>query len=183
MKFIIYILGACGSGKSSLGALLNEKYGYEHLDIDDYFWVKTDLPFQTSRTREEVYELLVPDLQKAELCVLSGNLGKDAYRYNHLIDLAVFLDAPTDIRLTRLANRERKLFGGRIDAGGDMQQTHIDFIKWAAAYEGNDNRYNTRQKQQRQLEVLTCPIMHVDAKQNQIDICESVNDKVKQLLR
>jgi uridine kinase len=181
MGFIVYILGACGTGKTSLGAELKERFGYEHFDVDDYYWVKTDPPFQVSRPREAFTEALVSDLTSAGLSALTGNLGAGIDAYVRLIDLAVFLDAPTDVRLARLSARERKRFGDRIEPGGDMCQTHRDFMEWASAYEGSDGRFNTRQKQERQIEKLQCPVMRIDATRDLSAICATVHSRVKSL--
>ncbi|MBB6697108.1 hypothetical protein [Clostridium algidicarnis] len=42
---IIHILGAAGSGTSTLGKKLKNKLNYIHLDVDDYFWFPTNPPF------------------------------------------------------------------------------------------------------------------------------------------
>ncbi|MDR1088304.1 MAG: hypothetical protein LBL23_03420 [Coriobacteriales bacterium] len=182
MGFIVYIMGASGSGKTSLGALLSERYGYEHFDIDEYYWEKTDPPFQVARPRSEFAEELIEDLTGAGLGVLTGNLGVNPGDYVSLIDLIVFLDAPTDVRLGRLKAREHERFGDRIEPDGDMHQTHIDFMEWAEAYEGDDNRFNTRQKQKWQIEKLQCPVMRIDATQEQGALCEGVHARVREML-
>jgi adenylate kinase family enzyme len=178
MGFIVYIMGAAGTGKTSLGAMLSERYGYEHFDIDEYFWEETDPPFQAARPRNKFAEELINDISGAEFGVLTGNLGGGVGDYISLIALSVFLDAPTDVRLKRLKARERERFGDRIEPGGDMHQTHIDFMEWAEAYEGDDNRFNTRQKQEWQIKKLQCPVIRVDATQERDAICRLTYDAI-----
>jgi Shikimate kinase len=40
----IHILGASGSGTTTLGRALAERLQYPHFDTDDSFWVPTDPP-------------------------------------------------------------------------------------------------------------------------------------------
>jgi adenylate kinase family enzyme len=54
----IHILGASGSGASTLGDALARSFGYVHLDTDDYFWEPTTPPFQQPRERQRRQALL-----------------------------------------------------------------------------------------------------------------------------
>jgi adenylate kinase family enzyme len=45
----VHILGASGSGATTLGAALAQRLGFTHLDSDDFFWIKTDPPYVTPR--------------------------------------------------------------------------------------------------------------------------------------
>ena len=44
MKLIIF--GGAGTGKTILASLFAKKTNFEHIDSDDYYWKKTELPFQ-----------------------------------------------------------------------------------------------------------------------------------------
>ena len=46
----IHILGASGSGTTTLGRALAERLQCPHFDADDYFWVPTDPPLPTSES-------------------------------------------------------------------------------------------------------------------------------------
>jgi adenylate kinase family enzyme len=41
----IHILGASGSGTTTLGAALADRLGHPHVDADSLFWLPTDPPF------------------------------------------------------------------------------------------------------------------------------------------
>lgn len=58
----IHILGASGSGTSTLGRLIETEYGFVHLDTDDYYWLSTNPPFTTPRERTEHIKLLKEDI-------------------------------------------------------------------------------------------------------------------------
>lgn len=45
----IHILGASGSGTTTLAERLSQEFGYTHLDTDNFFWVKTDPAFKQIR--------------------------------------------------------------------------------------------------------------------------------------
>ena len=72
---IIHILGASGTGTSTLGQVLEQMHGFKWLDTDDYYWMPTDPPFTQSRPREERAKLLRRDIENYPKCVISGSLG------------------------------------------------------------------------------------------------------------
>ncbi len=45
----IHIFGGSGSGTSTLGAAIAQCFGHSHLDVDSFFWEKTDPPFTSIR--------------------------------------------------------------------------------------------------------------------------------------
>jgi adenylate kinase family enzyme len=58
----IHILGASGSGTTTLGRALAERLQCPHFDTDDYFWLPTDPPFTHQRERTQRQRLLMDDL-------------------------------------------------------------------------------------------------------------------------
>jgi hypothetical protein len=56
----IHIFGASGSGTTTLGAAIADRYGYAHLDVDQYFWMPTDPPFILSAKSSRVKTCSVP---------------------------------------------------------------------------------------------------------------------------
>jgi hypothetical protein len=103
----VHILGASGSGTTTLGRALAERLGCPLLDADDYFWVPTDPPFQQIRVREERQALLRADVPPDQSWVLSGSLCDWGDIFIPLFDLVVFLWIPPAVRLARLAAHER----------------------------------------------------------------------------
>ena len=45
----IHVMGASGSGTTTLGQALAAKLGIRHLDTDHFFWMPTDPPFTMQR--------------------------------------------------------------------------------------------------------------------------------------
>ena len=52
-----------------------------------------------------------------------------------LLDDVFFLEAPTEVRLRRIKERESQRFGSRIEPGGIQHKTFESFLKWSAGYE------------------------------------------------
>jgi adenylate kinase family enzyme len=114
----IHILGASGSGTTTLGRTLAERLQCPHFDTDDYFWLPTDPPYTHQRERTERQQLLMDDLTTQEHWVLSGSLCGWGDVAIPLFELVVFLWIPQDIRMERLRQREHARFGERILPGG-----------------------------------------------------------------
>lgn len=70
----IHIMGASGSGTTSLAVEMATRYGHRHLDTDDFFWMRTDPPFRMKRPAEERLALLRPAFCEATSWVLSGSI-------------------------------------------------------------------------------------------------------------
>jgi adenylate kinase family enzyme len=131
------------------------------LDVDDYFWLPTDPPFCTKRSREERFARLQRDLE-ASKWVLSGSMVGWGDTLVHRFSLAVFLYVPQSLRLERLRDRERARYGQRIDAGGDMHRQHGEFIEWASAYDSPRADVRSKILHEAWIEKLTCRIVRAD---------------------
>jgi adenylate kinase family enzyme len=70
----IHLLGASGSGTTTLGMALSERFGGVQLDTDDYFWEPPAPPFQRPRDRYDRQLLLTAALDVPPRWVLSGSL-------------------------------------------------------------------------------------------------------------
>ena len=70
----IHIVGASGSGTTTLGAALAQVMGVPHEDSDSYFWQPTEPPFTTQRPQGERLSMLKAALPSDGRWVLSGSL-------------------------------------------------------------------------------------------------------------
>jgi adenylate kinase family enzyme len=162
----IHILGASGSGTTTLGSALAACLGCPHFDTDDYFWLPTDPPFQQARSRTDRQALLGTALARHEGWVLSGSLCGWGDLFIPLFDVVVFLWVPPDMRLARLQERERQRYGDHaIAPGGPLQQAYTAFIAWAAAYESGDLQMRSRQRHEQWLRALSCPVVRLEGQQ------------------
>ena len=162
---IIHILGASGSGTTTLGKAISEKFGFKHLDTDDFFWLPTDPKYTKKRELSERQSLLSEAISKAERCVISGSLCGWGDIFIPKFELVILVETPTQVRIERLKQREYNKFGDRILPGGDMYQNHIEFIEWAAKYDTAGIEQRSRDLHTEWLKKVQCPVVIVDGAQ------------------
>jgi adenylate kinase family enzyme len=155
----IHILGASGSGTTTLGRALAERLQCPHFDTDDYFWLPTDPPYTHQRERTERQRLLMDDLTAQEQWVLSGSLCGWGDVAIPRFELVAFLSIPHDRRMARLRQRELVRFGERILPGGDMYEQSQTFLVWAASYDQGGLDIRSRRLHDQWLGTLPCPII------------------------
>lgn len=153
---VIHIFGASGSGTSAIGRFISEQAGYFFMDTDDYFWEPTNPPYKTKRNRSDRLVLMRNDIEKHDKVVISGSLVDWGDELIPLFTLAIRVETDVTVRINRLKKRERKNFGGRIDAGGDMYETHRAFIEWAASYDDGGLDMRSKSKHDEWQKKLRC---------------------------
>lgn len=159
----IHILGASGSGTSSLGAALATRFGYAHLEVDRFFWEPTEPPFTTMREVGERRPMLTAALDAHPRWVLSGSLCGWGDVFIPRFELVVFLYLPPEIRMARLRERERMRYGeAATGPGGPMHQHYRTFIEWAASYDSADDTIRSLARHRRWLAALKCPTMRLE---------------------
>lgn len=158
----IHILGASGSGTTTLGQALAERLQCLHFDTDEYFWLPTDPPFVTKRASIARQQRLMDDLTAHDSWILSGSLCGWGDIAIPLFALVVFLWLPTAIRLERLRQREHQRYGERIMPGGDMYTGSQAFLDWAVSYDDGDVNMRSRRLHEQWLGTLPCPIICIE---------------------
>ena len=131
----IHVLGASGSGSTTLGEALARRLEIPHVDADRLFWLPTDPPFIMRRPRGERLALLTRQLPAHADWVFSGSAISWATVLEPVYDLIVFLRLDPEIRMRRLRRREAARYGARIERGGDMADASAAFLRWAEAYD------------------------------------------------
>ena len=164
----VHITGASGSGTTTLGRSLAEALCWTHFDSDDFFWLKTDPPFQEKREAALRVEMLAADLAKAPSWVLSGSIMGWTGLVEPDFDLIVFLDLPMALRMKWLKAREIERYGAEALApGGDRHQESEEFLAWAAAYDDGETVGRNRMAHESWLAdrtyPITCPILRLDS--------------------
>jgi len=155
----IHILGASGSGTTTLGRALAARLQCPHCDTDDYFWLPADPPYTHQRERTERAQLLMNDITAHDAWVVSGSLCGWGDVAIPLFELVVFLWVPQDVRMEHLRRRELARFGARMLPGGDMYEQSQAFLAWAASYDDGGLDIRSRQLHDQWLSTLPCPIL------------------------
>jgi quinol monooxygenase YgiN/adenylate kinase family enzyme len=159
----IHILGASGSGTTSLAAAIAAKHHHRHLDTDDFFWLATSPPYRERRPQGERVALLRGALGKAQPWVLSGSLCGWGDPLIPEFELVVFLVVPTAVRLARLRAREIERYGREaIAAGWPLNRAHVEFLEWAASYDTGGLEMRSRALHEAWLAALARPLVRLE---------------------
>jgi adenylate kinase family enzyme len=162
----IHIMGASGSGVTTLGRGLADALALPHHDTDDYFWLPTVPPYQIQRPVVERLRLMQEIFLPRADWVLSGSIvgwGEPVAALVANFDLVVFLQTPRDLRLQRLRAREATHFGADATApGGWRNQETESFIEWASHYEDGTREGRNLAKHEAWLAALPCPMLRLD---------------------
>ena len=163
MKRCIHVIGASGSGATSLGRALAEALALPHHDADDYLWLPTVPPYRTLREAAERLRLMREvSLPRADW-VLSGDISGWGDEIIPQFDLVVFLTTPRDLRMQRLRAREAVHFGADAVAPGGWRHEETEaFIDWASHYEDGTRAGRSLAKQEAWLARLPCPVLRLD---------------------
>ena len=159
----IHIFGASGTGTTTLGKSLAERFNIPHLDADDYFWEDTEIPFTRQREINRRIKLLKTDLEESSEWVLSGSLCGWGDFAIPMFSFAVYLWIPQELRLTRLREREVERFGEEALApGGWFYENHTAFIEWAAQYDSAGTEMRSRALHEEWMKQLTCRLVRFE---------------------
>ena len=158
----IVIFGANGAGKTTLGRALAGLLHFKHMDIEDYAFRESEIPYTNPRLREEAIGLMLADMAQHPSFVLTAVTGDFGEEITKRYRLAVRLAAPKELRMRRIEQREQERFGGRVREGGDMYEQELRFRAWAAARDLS--------KIDAWAQSLACPVIRLDGTQ---DIAEN----------
>ncbi len=162
MQRRIHILGASGSGTTTLGRVLSEKLRIPHFDSDNYFWVKTTIPYTQKTDIQTRVESLGEDLLAPEW-VLSGSLCEWGDFAIPLFTLVVFLWIPQELRLARLKIREISRYGEEaLSPGGWFHKNHVEFMEYASSYDSGGLDIRSRQLHEQWLSTIPGPVLRIE---------------------
>lgn len=157
------VIGASGTGKSTLAKALSLRLGVPLFESDDYYHLPSDPPYSRQRPVEERLKLIKRDLGGNSSWVLSGCVAGWGADPGIAYSLVVFLYLPPPLRLERLRSREQARFGARIQPGGDMHAAHLEFMDWTAGYDsGASGGGNTLTAHRAFLGGLSCPVIKLE---------------------
>lgn len=161
MSLRLHIFGASGTGASTIGRAVAERYDLLLLDADEFYWEPTDPPFVKTRPIEERWRLMFEKIGDCDRWVIAGSIDSWSEPFLSLFDVVFFLDVPTAIRLDRLRRREQKDFGARIEPGGDMHEIYTEFIDFASKYDAGTSYGRNRQRHEEWMKGVQCPLIRI----------------------
>lgn len=159
MKSRIHILGAAGSGTSTLGESLAKVLVKHHLDTDDYFW-STKFTEQTPVSERK--EMLSKDLLRDDKWILSGAVAGWGDCFKPCFDLVIFLWIPAEVRMARLQQREVERYGKEVLAGGSRYEQSQTFLEWASLYDHAGTEVRSKALHEQWMTDLSCPILRIE---------------------
>jgi len=160
----LHILGASGTGTSTLGRAMAGHWSVPFHDTDDYFWHPTEPPYTQARPQDERLTLMAQMFLPRRAWVLSGSMISWSDTVEPLFDLVVFLSLDPKVRLERLRLREANRYRAEaIAQGGAYHSGFLAFMDWAAAYDSPDFVGRSLTRHQAWLGTLTCPVLTLDA--------------------
>jgi len=158
----IHILGASGSGTTTLAIAITEHFGHTHLDTDEFFWEPSDPPFRKIRPVAARQEMLRKTLDEHQRWVLSGSLCGWGDIFIERFELAIFLHVPHEVRMSRIIARERERYGDAIAPAGPMRTHHLDFIEWASKYDTADESMRSLRLHEKWIATLPCRCIRIE---------------------
>ena len=150
----IMVFGANGSGKTTLGRELACILNFKFIDVEAYFFEESEIPYTAVRSREEVIKLMLDDIFVHGSFVLASCMGNYGDEIPLYYELAVYMEAPLELRLQRVIDRTYKRFGERACKGGDMYEQECKFYDFVASRPLSDiEEWGA---------TLSCPVIRVD---------------------
>lgn len=98
----IIVFGANGSGKSTLGRELARVLSFKYMDVEDYHFIKSEIPYTLERTRGDCLNLVLADIENHGSFVLSAFIGDFNEDISSMYNLAVLMSAPLETRIERI---------------------------------------------------------------------------------
>ncbi len=141
------------------------------MDVEDYYFKKSVIPYANPRTKEEVQELMLADMKKYGQFILSSVNGDFGDEINSFYNCVIYIKAPLDIRLERVKQRSIDKFGSRVLEGGDMYEEENNFFDFVVS--------RTMDKTDIWLQSVKCPIVYVDGTETITDNAEMINEMIQ----
>ncbi|ADO77926.1 AAA family ATPase [Halanaerobium praevalens] len=179
----IHILGPSGSGTTTIAHQLSQEYDLAHFDADDYFWKKTEPPYQNLRSIAARQTMLKKDLANKSAWIISGSFCGWGDIFKDQFDLVIYLWSPINTRLKRLKSRERKRFGSAVLPGGKMFRRHQQFLDSAARYDYDQSEVRNKRSHQEWMQSLNCPVLKIEGEKSIKETVEIIKSKINELVK
>jgi len=164
----IIVFGANASGKKTVGRELARILNYKFMDIIEYHFEKSKIPYSVERSREDCLNLMLADIEKYRSFVLTAVTGDFGETIPQFYELAIYVSAPLELRLRRYMRRAYEQHGARVLKDGDMYEQTREFYDFIAS--------RSLAGIGQWAETLTCPVLRIDGEEdwrvNAVNIAE-----------
>lgn len=176
----IHIFGASGSGVTTLGKALSEQLNIEYFDSDDFFWLKTEVPF-TEKQNPEIRNTTVSDiLHTTDSWIFGGSIIHWGENIFPPFDLVIFLYLPPQIRMERLRKREFERYGEEITVNPERAVKSEEFLEWAKDYDHDTGIANRTLNAHREwLTGIDVPLLEISGDYPVSDKIKVILDRIK----
>lgn len=169
----IQVIGASGTGKSTLCKYISEKTGIYWIDTDKYLW--KDSSFTENNPIEVRFRMYNDDIANYRDYVVSGSIhswNPDGFNNK---DLLVLLTVNEEVRMKRIYNRELSVFGEKMLPGGEHYQLTCEFLDWCKTYlTADENAINSLAGHMLCLRKAPCKTLILDGDKPVDILCEYV---------
>ena len=129
------ILGASGTGVTTLGKRLSSELNITYFDSDDFFWENSKIPYSVKQNPKNRDKNILEKLNETEKWILGGSVINWSSEIHNQFDTIIFLHIPQKVRLERLRIREYERYGEIIKTDSFWKNRYDNFIKWAKDYD------------------------------------------------
>ena len=155
----LHVMGASGSGTTTLARALADHWAVPHADADDYFWKPTSPPFTKKRQEADRLTLMHEVFVPREAWILSGSMLGWGESVVAECDAVIFLTLDTSERLQRLETREiQRRAGANFDLAAWTK-----FRDWASSYDDPTFDGRSRSGHEAWLTQLRQPVLRLDS--------------------
>lgn len=158
----LLVLGASGTGTSTLARGLASVLATQSFDTDDFFWVPTDPPYRKVRPVAERLRLAEEMFLPRRDWILGGSAMGWSIPVVARLTHVVFLTLDPVLRQERLKQRELQRYGNALPEAGEIAEQYESFMKWAAGYDDPDFSGRNIQKHRDWLATLDVPVLELD---------------------
>ncbi len=158
----VLVIGASGSGTTTLAKAIGENFGFLHLDADDYYWAKTNPPFKIKVPLVERQESLWKGSQSTHKVVISGSLVSWGKEWENAFDLVIFIRMDPTLRMKRLKERELSRYGNQLKLDPEVKANSKAFLTWAKKYDDPSFSGRSIRIHKEWMNRLNCKIIQLD---------------------
>lgn len=159
----IHVMGASGSGTSTLARGLANAFDSQAFDTDDFYWKPTDPPFTDKRPVADRIALMQEVFLPRRDWILSGSFTSWGAPIVPRLTHVIFLALPGAKRLARLRKRERLRADPELTRTPEWQAANAGFLNWAMSYDDPGFAGRSLAAHERWLGGLDIPVIRIDA--------------------